>query len=249
MSVNSLVNFGVPGLNGDRGAPLMPFLSNRFRLIFYNFGLNGEVAPYDLTRQIKSVNRPTIEFEEIKLYSYVSTVYINGRGEWGTMTVAFHDDITNAVSSRVLNQVAKQMNFYDQTASRAGENYKFEMDLDMLAGGASSGAGSNDANVLQRWSYSGCMIQNIDGGELSYETGNQAAEMKCTIRFDNCVPFNQFGARMATFQHTNEIRNRQGIGSTGIGALGGIGISIGGFSLNNGSGGTSIGTPFGSLGF
>ena len=38
MTVNSLANFGVPGLNGDRSAQLQPILSNRFRVLFFNFG-------------------------------------------------------------------------------------------------------------------------------------------------------------------------------------------------------------------
>lgn len=231
MSVNSLANFGVPGLNGDRSAVLMPILSNRFRVVFYNFGNNGEIAPYDMTRQVRSINRPSITFETQTLYSYVSTVYINTRAEWGEVTIRLLDDINNSVQSRVQQQVSKQMNFFDQTMSRAGENYKFEMDLDILAGGASAGRSAADPNVLQKWVYSGCQITNDDPGEMTYETA-QGVEVSLTVRFDNCIPFNHLGARMGTYSHLGEISGRRGLASTGTGAGGGFGINIGGFSLN-----------------
>jgi hypothetical protein len=228
MTVNSLVNFGVPGLNGDRSAVLQPILSNRFRVVFYNFGNNGEVAPYDLTRQVRSIARPSLTFETQTLYTYVSAVYINTRAEWSEVSLRLLDSIDNSVMSRVQQQLSKQMNFFDQTMSRAGENYKFEMDLDVLAGGRSAGASAADPNILQRWSYAGCQITNSDPGEMTYETA-QGVEINLTIRFDNCVPFNHLGVRMGTFSHAAEIASRRGLASTGTG---GAGISIGGFSIN-----------------
>jgi len=216
MSVNSLSNFGVPGLNGDRGAVLHPIMSNRFRVLFYNFGVNGEVAPYDLTRQIRSVTIPNQEFEEQALYMYVSTAYVATRAEWQTITVRFLDDITNAVASRIENQVAKQQNFSDQTVSRAGENYKFEMDIDILAGGATAGISANDPNIIRRYSLSGCWVKGVQRGELTYETPN-GLETEVTIRFDNSIPFNQNGVQLGTFSHLAEIANRLGTLSTGNG--------------------------------
>ena len=107
--INSLANFGVPGLNGDRSAVLQPVLSNRFRVLFFNFGPPGEVAPYDLTRQIRRMGRPQVEFEVQTLYSYVSTVYIGTRGEWSTIDVVFIDDITNSVMRRVRSTASNQL--------------------------------------------------------------------------------------------------------------------------------------------
>lgn len=238
MTVNSLGNFGVPGLNGDRSAVLQPIFSNRWRATFFGFGTN-EVAPYDLTRQIKQINRPNVSWEVQNLYSYASTVYVVNRGEWSEMNVVFFDDITNTVMSRVENQKAKQQNFFDQTLSRAGENYKFEMDLDILAGGASAGAGS-DPNIIQKWCYAGCMLTGVDYGEMNYDNQNYMT-ISCTIRYDNVTGFNQNGARFGTFSHQSEIAAQQGVASTGVGIGGGVSISITGSGVNVGFTGLSVG--------
>jgi hypothetical protein len=252
MTVNSLANFGVPGLAGERSAVLQPIFSNRFRALFFNFGASQEPAPYDLTRQIKTFGRPNLTFEIQTLYSYVSTVYVNSRAEWETISISFFDDITNSVMRRVQNQVAKQQNFFDQTMSRAGENYKFEMDLDVLAGGQSAGAVAADPNILQKWCFAGCQIVDTDLGEMTYDSA-EAMEISMTIRYDNVIGFDQNGVRMATFSHNEEIQSQSGVISTGVGAQGGFGVSVTGAvgALGSASLGLTTGGAFGTfnLGF
>ncbi len=248
MTVNSLANFGVPGLNGDRSAVLQPIFSNRYRTLFFNFGMGREPAPYDMTRQTRRIGRPELSFEEQSIYSYVSTVYVATRGEWSELTLTLFDDITNSAMRRVQNQVSKQQNFFDQTMSRAGENYKFELDLDVLAGGASAGGTAADPNIIQKYSYAGCWIKSVNLGEMTYEDAN-AMEIELTIRYDNVIAFDQNGIRMGTYRHTDEIQSQEGVGSSGTGA-GGFNISIGdsGVSIGNGSFGLSVGGAGGGFG-
>lgn len=222
MTVNSLANFGVPGLNGDRSASLQPILSTHFRILTYNFGAVSEPAPYDITRQAKSVTLPSVTFETATLYSYVSAVYIVTRGEWGEGTMVFVDDITNSVRRRIENQIAKQKNFFDQTMSRAGENYKFEMDVDILAGGASAGGSAADPNIIRKYCYAGCSLLANEDGDMSYEQPNPK-DVTVRFRYDNVITFDQNGSRMGTFSHTEEIQTQAGSNSTGAGASGGNG--------------------------
>lgn len=218
MSVNSLSNFGTVGLSGERSMTLQPIFANRFRVLFFNFGATYEPAPYDLTRQCFRIGRPNVTFDPITLYNYVSTTYVGNRGEWQTATISFYDDITNSVTTRIMNQIAKQQNFFNQTVSRAGENYKFELDVDVLAGGGSAG-GSGDPNILQKWSYSGCWITETNMGELNMKE-NSNVEIEVTIRYDNVIGFDQNGLMMGTFSHTPEISGRIGVHSTGVGQAG-----------------------------
>jgi len=165
---------------------------------------------------------------------------IGTRGEWGTVDVVFVDDITNSVQRRVQEQVAKQQNFFDQTMSRAGENYKFEMDLDVLAGGQSAGGSASDPNIIQKWCFAGCHITNMNLNELSYEEATPM-EITLTLRYDNVIGFNQDGFRMGVFSHAVEIGAQSGVISTGAGAAGG-GVNTSGASVSIGvSGSTTIG--------
>lgn len=215
VTIQSLINMGVPGQNGDRSAVLQPKLGNRWRTVFYSFGNPGETAPYDLTRAMRAISRPKYTFSQSTLYSYVSTVYIATRVEFDAITLRLFDDIDNTVSRRVQQQISKQQNFFDQTASRAGQNYKFEMELDLLAGGAFAGA-SVDPNVIEKWEYDGCFIVDATFGEMSYEDP-KPLEISLTVRFDNCTAFDQNGQRMGTFSHSPEIDGRIGDFSTGVG--------------------------------
>lgn len=240
MTVNSLGNFGVPGLNGDRGAVLQPILTTHFRVSTYNFGASSEPAPYDITRQCKRITLPSVTFEQSTLYSYVSAVYIVTRGEWQEGTMVFHDDIINSVRRRIENQIAKQKNFFDQTMSRAGENYKFEMDVDILAGGASAGGTAADPNIIRKYCYAGCSLVSHEDGEMTTDASNPK-DLTMRFRYDNVITFDQNGARMGTFSHTEEIQSQAGVLSTGIGVSGGLGISISGSSINVGFSGISLG--------
>lgn len=240
MSINSLSNFGVPGLNGDRAAALHPILTTHFRISTFNFGAASEPAPYDITQQTKRVSLPSVTFETATLYNYVSATYIVTRGEWQEGTMVFLDDITNAVRRRIENQVSKQKNFFDQTMSRAGENYKFEMDVDILAGGATAGGSSSDPNILRKYCYSGCSLIGTEDGEMNFDQANPK-EITVRFRYDNCITFDQNGSRMGTFSHTGEIQAQAGTLSTGVGAAGGSGISVSGASVNIGVSGISLG--------
>jgi hypothetical protein len=237
LTINSLVHFGVPGISGERAAPLQPIMGNKFRVVFYDFGDPGQVAPYVCTQQLRSANLPTLTFQTQTLYAYVSAVYIVTRAEWGEMTIKFLDDITSGVYSIASEQCAKQQNMFDQTTSRAGENDKFEMDLDILAGGATAGSAVNDPNILRRYSYAGCEVVSLNGSEMTYENPN-GIEFDLRIRFDNVVAFDNNGIRMGQFSDAAQIAARAGTSTTGIGAAAGTGVTVNAnsVSLTNGGG-------------
>lgn len=214
-------------------------MGNKFRITFYDFGDPGQVAPYVCTQQLRSAQLPTLTFGVQTLYAYVSTVYIVTRAEWGEMTIKFLDDITSGVYGVVYEQAAKQQNMFDQTTSRAGENYKFEMDLDVLAGGATAGASNDDPNILRRYSYAGCELVSLNGAEMTYENPN-GIEFDVRIRFDNVVPFDNFGVRMGQFSDAQQIQNRIGTSSTGIGAAAGTGVTTNANTISIGNGGANI---------
>jgi hypothetical protein len=220
MSINSLTNFGVPGQGGQRSPKLQPVLTNRFRVNFYNFGNPGDTAPYDLTRAIRSIARPTVSFSDAQQYSYLSIVNIITRMEaFEAITISFNEDIDQQVLTKVYQQVAKQQSYFDQTASRAGENYKFEIDIDVLAGGGSAGQSASDPNILVKYCLVGCILMNTNLAELAYESAN-LSNLDISIKFDNFTAFNNRGEEIGTYDHGPEIETRRGDFETGVGGAG-----------------------------
>lgn len=76
MAIASLSRFTVPLATNQSSASqglLMPKLTYRFRVTLDNFGVAG-AATTELTKQVISVGRPVVKFEQIKLSVYNSTV-------------------------------------------------------------------------------------------------------------------------------------------------------------------------------
>lgn len=221
MSINSLINFGVPGPNGERTPILQPMLSDRFRVIFYNFGDIGSTGPYDMTRAIKSCGQPSPTFGTWNVWSYMSQHKGVTRPEWADIEVAMSDDIDNQAQRRIQQQLGKQFNFFDQTASRAGENYMFEMDIDILSGGASAGFTAADPVVLRKWSLVGCSITTAKQGDLAYEN-SEAMTTNFTVMFNNASCFDGNGSLLGSFDHGPEHDSQSGISSLGVGGASAI---------------------------
>ena len=87
MSIASLNRMTVP-LASDQSSPtqglLMPKLKYRFRVVFENLGVSTPRT--ELTKQVISFTRPTINFPEIEVPVYNSTIYLAGKYNWEAVT-------------------------------------------------------------------------------------------------------------------------------------------------------------------
>jgi len=216
LAVNSFINFGIPGVDGARTPRLQPILTDRFRVVFYNFGNPGDTAPYDLTRAVKSIGEPSSQFGTWQAWAYMSQHKGITRPEWQDTTLRLFDDIDNEARIRVQQQLSKQYNFFDQTGSRAGENYMFEMDIDILSGGASAGNAAADPVILRKWCVVGCSLTSDDPGELTYDDSNPK-ETSVNIQFNNAICYDGEGRIMGSFDHGPEHDARSGLSSLGVG--------------------------------
>ena len=159
---------------------LMPKLQFRFRALFLNFGNSG--VTQELTKMVVDIARPQVSFTEIPLDIYNSKVYLAGKHEWQTTTVNLRDDAAGNVSKLVGEQLQKQMDFVEQASAATGQDYKFQMNYEVLDGGN----GTLTPNVLETWELYGCFIQTANYNAMNYGT-NEAATISLTIRFDNAV--------------------------------------------------------------
>ena len=177
----SLFNMTVATDNssGNQGL-LMPKLQFRFRVNFLNFGVNANVV--ELTKQVIDCSRPNVQFQEITLPVYNSTMYLAGKHQWQTLSVNIRDDASGHVAALVGQQLQKQMDFVEQASAATGQDYKFQMNIEMLDGGN----GTSAPIVLETWELYGCFVQTANYNTLNYGT-NEAVTISLTIRFDNAI--------------------------------------------------------------
>jgi hypothetical protein len=178
----SLFNMTVASDNagGNQGL-LMPKLQFRFRLNFLNFGL-GSTAGLALTKQVIDCSRPNVTFQEITLPVYNSTLYLAGKHQWQTLSVNVRDDASGSVAKAVGQQIQKQLDFVEQASAATGQDYKFQLNMEILDGGNGTAA----PVVLETWELYGCFITTANYNTLNYGT-NDVVTIALTIRFDNAI--------------------------------------------------------------
>ena len=161
----------------------MPKLKYRFRVTLLGFGV---AAATELTKQVKDVTRPKVNFEEMTLDVYNSKVYLAGKPNFETVTLTLRDDASGEVQKMVGQQIQKQFDFLEQASARSGIDYKFTTRIEVLDGGNAN----LTPGILETINLYGCFVQNADYGDLNYST-NEEATVALTIRFDN---MEQWGA-------------------------------------------------------
>ena len=166
----SLFNMTVASDNagGNQGL-LMPKLQFRFRVNFLNFGASA--SSVELTKQVIDCTRPQVQFTEITIPIYNSTMYLAGKATWQTLAVNVRDDASGTVARLV-----------GQASAATGQDYKFQTNIEILDGGN----GANAPIVLETWELYGCFLQTVNYNTLAYAT-NEAVTISMTLRYDNAI--------------------------------------------------------------
>ena len=185
MAVSSLTRMTVP-LASDQSNPnqglLMPKLKYRFRVIFENFGVSTPRT--ELTKQVMDFTRPQVDFADIDIPIYNSTVRLAGKYTWSDLTCQLRDDAGGNVSRLVGEQLQKQLDFSEMASAASGINYKFLTRFEVLGGGNNVGGADDPANILENWEIYGCYLKSVNYNNMDYGT-SEVATISMTIRFDN----------------------------------------------------------------
>ena len=208
MSISTLTKFTVPLDSNQSSASqslLMPKLQYRFRVTLQNFGISTPTT--ELTKQVMDVTRPSVTFEEITLDVYNSKVYLAGKHSWQETQINLRDDAGGNVSKLVGQQLQKQFDFVEQASAATGQDYKFQINYEILDGGN----GVLVPSVLESWELYGCFIKTANYNNLDYKQ-NDPATITLSIRFDNAIQ-----SPLSTGVGTNVGRAFGGTAVTGIG--------------------------------
>ena len=183
MAISTLSKFTVPLANDQSSASqglLMPKLQYRFRVILENFGVSTPRS--ELTKQVVDASRPNLTFDNVTLDVYNSKVYMAGKHTWDPITITVRDDVNNAVTKLVGEQVQKQFDFFEQSSAASGIDYKFTSRIEMLDGGN----GATTPNVLETFELYGAYIESVNYNSLAYATSDPAT-ITMNVRYDNAV--------------------------------------------------------------
>jgi hypothetical protein len=159
---------------------LMPKLTYRFRALFLNFGVGGSTT--ELTKQVMDITRPQVNFDEVQLDVYNSRIYLAGKHAWQETTINLRDDAQGNISKLVGQQLQKQMDFVEQASAATGQDYKFQLNYEVLDGGN----GVLTPNVLETWELYGCFIKSANYNNLDYKT-SEPVTIQLSVRFDNAI--------------------------------------------------------------
>lgn len=203
----SLFNMTVAADNSTNSQGLlMPKLQYRFRALFLNFGVGGSTQ--ELTKQVMDISRPQVQFDEVTLDVYNSRIYLAGKHAWQETTINLRDDAQGNVSKLVGQQIQKQMDFVEQASAATAQDYKFQINYEVLDGGN----GVLTPTVLETWELYGCFIKTVNYNNMDYKTSDPAT-IQLSVRFDNAIQ-----SPLASGIGTNVGRAFGGTAVTGIGS-------------------------------
>ena len=209
----SLFNMTVAGDNagGNQGL-LMPKLQFRFRVNFINLGLGN--SGLSLTKQVMECARPNLSFDEITLNVYNSRIYLAGKHTWNELNMTIRDDAAGTVATALGEQLQKQMNFVEQASAAAGQDYKFETNIQILDGGN----GAYTPVVLEEWQLYGCFLKTANYQTLNYATSD-AVQVQITLRYDNAVQLEYGTLSGVGNEAVTRNQERSQSSATGIGSV------------------------------
>jgi hypothetical protein len=116
------------------------------------------------------------------LQVYNSTIKLAGKHTWADMSINIRDDASGTVSKAVGQQLQKQLDFVEQASASAGNDYKFQTNIEILDGGNGTAA----PRVLETWELYGCFLKGANYNTLNYGT-NDAVTIALSIAYDNAV--------------------------------------------------------------
>ena len=165
---------------GNQGL-LMPKLQFRFRVNFINFG-TSTTSGLSLTKQVIDCSRPTLDFTEITVPVYNSTLYLAGKHAWSPLTINLRDDASGSVSTAIGEQMQMQLDMVEQASAPTGQDYKFQTNIEILDGGN----GTSTPVILETWELYGCWLKNANYETLNYGTSD-VVKIALSMRFDNAI--------------------------------------------------------------
>ena len=145
-----------------------PKLKNRYLMGFEGTGLQAFM--------VKTMNRPSIEFDEVILEHMNVTRYIKGKGRWQPMELTLYDPVVPSAAQAVMEWVRLS---HESVTGRDGYSdfYKKNLTFNVLG---------PVGDKIEQWDIKGAYIQTANFGDLAFDSSDPV-EISLTLRYDYAV--------------------------------------------------------------
>ena len=146
--------------------PFEPKVKNRF--ILYVEGIPAYL--------VKTLKRPSIEFEEITLDHINVKRYLKGRGAWAAIDVTLYDPVVPSAAQAVMEWVRLS---HESVTGRDGysDMYKKDVTFNMLG---------PVGDIVEEWTLKGTYIETANFGDVDYASSDPA-EITLTLKYDYAI--------------------------------------------------------------
>ena len=145
-----------------------PKMKNRYYMEFTDVNLPAYL--------VKAANRPTINFETIKLDHINIYRKLQGKGEWQDISITLYDPIVPSAAQSVMEWVRLG---HESLTGRRGyaDFYKKDIQFYMLG---------PVGDKVEQWTLKGAFIQAANFGDLSFDS-NEPAQIELTLSYDYAI--------------------------------------------------------------
>ena len=146
--------------------PFEPKLKNRF--IMQIDGINAYL--------IKTMNRPSIESDEVVLEHMNVTRYVKGKSRWQPLDITLYDPVVPSAAQQVIEWVRLH---HESVTGRDGYSdfYKKNVTFNVLG---------PVGDVVEEWELKGAYIQSANFGDLDFASSDPA-EISLTLKYDYAI--------------------------------------------------------------
>tara|TARA_R100000008_G_C3495301_1_gene120809 strand:+ start:193 stop:681 length:489 start_codon:yes stop_codon:yes gene_type:complete len=146
--------------------PFEPKLKNRF--IMQIDGINAYL--------VKTMNRPTLESDEVILEHMNTTRYVKGKSRWASLEITLYDPVVPSAAQQVMEWVRLG---HEAVTGRDGYSdfYKKDITFNLLG---------PVGDVIEEWELKGAWIMSATFGDLDFASSDPV-EIALTLRYDYAI--------------------------------------------------------------
>ena len=146
--------------------PFEPKTKNRFVMYI------GDIPAY----LVKTMNRPSITFEEVEINHINVKRYVKGKGAWNTLEVTLYDPIVPSGAQAVMEWVRLH---HESVTGRDGYSDFYKKDITFNVLGPVG-------DKVEEWTLKGAFITEANFNELDFSS-SEVADIALTLQYDYAI--------------------------------------------------------------